>query len=189
MLHFSSLTIPRISLLMNMTAATGDISNTESDRTITEISPRDVLLGMGAGANEHKGNIAFRATVVVRFKSAYMATTNRKTKNQVACKVIKIAEDNNGRFLQKRNSAEELYELADDAVVLEMTKQALRHIERVKRRKPSSIYQRSHQSASNILNLVRLKPDEELHAVDRQQLGTRVTVAKSLGRALPGIPE
>lgn len=116
--------------------------------SVTQILANDVLLGRGAGPNEHKGNIAFRATVA-KFKKSYMATTNRKIKNSIARKAIQAIKANKGRFLQRTKESEEVYELADDAVVLEKTKQALRHIDRTKRRTTSF-----HQPSSSSFDIV-----------------------------------
>ena len=100
---------------------------------VTDIGPHDCLLGRGAGPNEHSGNISFRL-VVSKHKKEYMATTNRQFKNLIAQRTIDIIKSNGGRFLQKvKDRDDEVYVLADDSVVLEKTKQALRHIERSKR--------------------------------------------------------
>ncbi len=107
---------------------------------ITQISANDVLLGRGAGPNEHKGNIAFRATVS-KFKKNYMLTTNRKIKNSIAHKAIRAIKAGNGRFLQRAKGSDDIYELADDAIVLEKTKQALRHVDRTRRGKARTTYQ------------------------------------------------
>jgi hypothetical protein len=102
---------------------------------LTEIGVNDVLLGRGAGPNEHTGNIAFRV-IVAKQKAVYMATTNRQEKNKIALKTMQIVQAQKGRFLQKPKERDgnddDLYEIAADKVVLEKIKQALRHLDRAK---------------------------------------------------------
>jgi hypothetical protein len=106
-----------------------------TDKLITEIRANDVLLGRGAGPNEHTGNITFRV-IVAKQKAVYMATTNRQEKNKIAIKTIQIVRAQKGRFLQKvKDRDDDVYEIADDKVVLEKTKQALRHLNRASRSK------------------------------------------------------
>jgi hypothetical protein len=96
---------------------------------ITNVTRDDVVLGRGAGPNEHAGNIAFRE-VVNEFKPLYTATINRKAKCQIAQNVLKVVKARRGRFLKRapgRPDTDETYVLADDEVVLEKAKQALRH--------------------------------------------------------------
>lgn len=136
--------------------------------TVSQIWANDVLLGRGAGPNEHKGNIAFRATVA-EFKKSYMTTTNRKIKNSIAHRVIRAIKASNGRFLQRAKGTEELYELADDAVVLEKTKQALRHVDRTKRRNSDAVYLPSFPETpipGSALTADRLKHSGLLHDND-----------------------
>eukprot|EP00934_Nitzschia_sp_Nitz4_P008768 Nitzschia sp. Nitz4//scaffold158_size52425//24430//25248//NITZ4_006858-RA/size52425-processed-gene-0.29-mRNA-1//-1//CDS//3329537510//8758//frame0 len=104
------------------------------EELITQIGANDVLLGRGAGPNEHSGNVAFRMTIA-KFKKTYMATTNRRRKNMIARDAVKAIKATNGRFLQRVDAFSDVFKVADDAVVLEKTKQALRHIERSKRQK------------------------------------------------------
>ena len=59
-----------------------------NQQVITELNAEDVLLGRGAGPNEHAGNIKFRM-VVAEFKPSYLATTNRKEKNKIARKAVR----------------------------------------------------------------------------------------------------
>ena len=106
------------------------------DKSITEIRANDVLLGRGAGPNEHTGNIAFRV-IVAKQKAFYMATTNRQEKNKIAIKTMKIAQAQKGRFLQKVKDKDDkgnddVYVIAADKVVLEKVKQALRHQDRAR---------------------------------------------------------
>ena len=136
--------------------------------TVSQIWANDVLLGRGAGPNEHKGNIAYRATVA-EFKKSYMKTTNRKIKNTIAHRVIRAIKASNGRFLQRAKGTEELYELADDAVILEKTKQALRHVDRTKRRNVDAIYLPSFpttQPQGSCFSADRLKHPDLLQAND-----------------------
>lgn len=101
---------------------------------ITDVAPQDVILGRGAGPNEHAGNIVFRQ-VVADFKPSYVATVNRKAKSQIAHKVVQSIKAKRGRFLRRargqaikdNDDGEEVYVLAEEDVVIEKAKQALRY--------------------------------------------------------------
>ncbi|KAG7345550.1 hypothetical protein IV203_033081 [Nitzschia inconspicua] len=94
---------------------------------ITDLNPADVVLGRGAGPNEHSGNVAFRE-IVHEFKPSYMATVNRKAKSQIARKVVQAIKARRGRFLKRApNHDDDVFVLAKDEVVMEKAKQALRH--------------------------------------------------------------
>jgi hypothetical protein len=111
-----------------------DDDSSSIDKFIMEIRANDVLLGRGAGPNEHTGNITFRV-IVAKQKAVYMATTNRQEKNKIALKTMRIVKAQKGRFLQKVKDSEandDVYEIADDKVVLEKIKQALRHLDRAR---------------------------------------------------------
>jgi hypothetical protein len=103
--------------------------SSQQQELITEIHPADVVLGRGAGPNEHAGNIAFRE-IVSQLKPTYLATPNRKIKAHIARKVVKAVKAKNGRFLKRPPGSkpdEDIFILADEEVVLEKAKQALRH--------------------------------------------------------------
>lgn len=94
---------------------------------IVTLKPDDVILGRGAGPNEHSGNIAFRE-IVLDLKPSYNATVNRKMKSHIASKVIKAIRARGGRFLKRAPGREdEVFVLADEDVIVEKAKQALRH--------------------------------------------------------------
>ena len=107
----------------------------DNEKYVTEITANDILLGRGAGPNEHAGNVTFRE-IVAKQKKKYMATTNRQVKNKIAHKTVRLIKAQKGRFLQKvKGQDDDIYEIADEKVVLEKTKQALRHVDRARRRK------------------------------------------------------
>lgn len=119
---------------------------------ITNVSPDDVVLGRGAGPNEMAGNIAFRQ-VVAQFKPSYVATVNRKAKSQIAHKVVQTIKSKRGRFLRRAvvsqmssssssttsttslpDVEQDIFVEAEEEVILEKTKQALRYGKRENRR-------------------------------------------------------
>lgn len=106
-------------------------SNTELETTptlITDVTAQDVYLGRGQGPNCHAGNIFFRQTIQ-KYKAAYTATVNRKAKSQIAKHVWKAVDRRGGRFLKPLpdNYSDETFVLAEEEVVMEKIKQALRH--------------------------------------------------------------
>lgn len=107
-----------------------DEQSSNIDTIITDLTRDDVVLGRGAGPNEHAGNIAFRE-VVNEFKPLYLSTANRKIKCQIARNVLKVVKARRGRFLKRapghHSDDDEVYVIAEDDVVLEKAKQALRH--------------------------------------------------------------
>jgi hypothetical protein len=94
---------------------------------IVKLNPADVVLGRGAGPNEHSGNIAFRE-IVLDLKPSYIATVNRKMKSYIATKVVKAIRARGGRFLKRASGrVDDVFVLAEEDVVVEKAKQALRH--------------------------------------------------------------
>lgn len=96
---------------------------TDEDTSQYEPTANDVLCGRGGGTNAHVGNKRFRA-LVAQFQQTYLAA-KRKEKAAIARQIVKIIENNGGRFLQK-NSATGLWELVTDKKATEKTSQALR---------------------------------------------------------------
>ena len=95
---------------------------------VTELSASDVLFGRGSGPNDHPGNVKFREYVSVR-KAAYMATSHRLTKTNLAKEILDLVSADGGRFLRKvenETTEQELYEIVDDHTIMEKAKQALR---------------------------------------------------------------
>lgn len=102
---------------------------------VTELQTADVLFGRGSGPNDHEGNIRFRQYVAER-KVAYLATNHRLTKTKIAQEIVTLVRAENGRFLKKVEPQEiqelglpegtNLFEIVDDATIMEKAKQALR---------------------------------------------------------------
>lgn len=100
-----------------------------------ELNHHDVLCGRGSGPNDRVGNIEFRNLVLAR-KAEYLAAHTRDAKGRIANSIIDAVRARGGRFLQKLNPEQTIgagfkrgtavYELADDATVLEKTKMTLR---------------------------------------------------------------
>ena len=129
------------------------MTSTQKESTgAIQLKDDDCLLGRGAFPNEHKGNIAFRATIA-RFRPSYTATTNRKMKNNIARKAIRAMEESGARFVQRVSGSEDTYEIVSDAVVLEKTKQALRHLERPRGRRRAQAKRAIKQQVSPQPNL------------------------------------
>eukprot|EP00529_Nitzschia_sp_RCC80_P022893 CAMPEP_0113492096 /NCGR_PEP_ID=MMETSP0014_2-20120614/27894_1 /TAXON_ID=2857 /ORGANISM="Nitzschia sp." /LENGTH=479 /DNA_ID=CAMNT_0000385905 /DNA_START=632 /DNA_END=2071 /DNA_ORIENTATION=- /assembly_acc=CAM_ASM_000159 len=120
---------------------------------ITNVSSEDVVLGRGAGPNEMAGNIAFRQ-IVAQFKPSYITTVNRKAKSQIAHKVVQTVKSKRGRFLRRARiqgsststspssssssgagasasasaaTDQDIFVEAEEEVILEKAKQALRY--------------------------------------------------------------
>jgi hypothetical protein len=111
-----------------MSPANCHVQQTNHQEYIVNLNPADVVLGRGAGPNEHSGNIAFRE-IVLDLKPTYIATVNRKMKSQIATKVVKAIRARGGRFLKHAPGRDDsVFVLADEDVVVEKAKQALRHL-------------------------------------------------------------
>ena len=111
-------------------------SGNHGHRYIYKLNEHDVLCGRGSGPNDRKGNINFRNLVLSR-KAEYLAGTSREAKGLVAVEIVATIRSRGGRFVHKLNATQlkergfdannqEVYELADEATVLEKTKQTLR---------------------------------------------------------------
>jgi hypothetical protein len=111
-----------------MSPANCHVQQTNHQEYIVNLNPADVVLGRGAGPNEHSGNIAFRE-IVLDLKPTYIATVNRKMKSQIATKVVKAIRARGGRFLKHAPGRDDnVFVLADEDVIVEKAKQALRHL-------------------------------------------------------------
>jgi hypothetical protein len=105
------------------------------DDVIIHLHPNDVLFGRGSGPNDHEGNIRFRLLVNER-KGEYLATNHRQTKAKIARDVVNHVLALNGRFLKKVEAADAKFRgipkgvdawlLADEEMIMEKAKQALR---------------------------------------------------------------
>lgn len=67
---------------------------------IYNVTDQDVLCGRGAPTNQHPGNQYFR-DIISQFQLPYTAA-RRSRKPEIALRVVRIIEENGGRFL-KRN--------------------------------------------------------------------------------------
>lgn len=103
---------------------------------VTDVNPKDVLLGRGAPTINHEGNKRFREDVRKR-KAEYNGTARHKVKGVIARQVIDEIANRNGRFLRKIETTAEAeapgllngkkaWIIANDDVVVEKVKQALR---------------------------------------------------------------
>lgn len=105
------------------------------DDVIIHLHPNDVLFGRGSGPNDHEGNIRFRLLVNER-KGEYLATNHRQTKAKIARDVVNHVLALNGRFLKRLEAADakcrgilkgvDAWILADEEMIMEKAKQALR---------------------------------------------------------------
>eukprot|EP00581_Thalassiosira_minuscula_P019351 CAMPEP_0183712956 /NCGR_PEP_ID=MMETSP0737-20130205/7984_1 /TAXON_ID=385413 /ORGANISM="Thalassiosira miniscula, Strain CCMP1093" /LENGTH=845 /DNA_ID=CAMNT_0025941695 /DNA_START=40 /DNA_END=2577 /DNA_ORIENTATION=- len=110
-------------------------SNSASQQYAFELNENDVLCGRGSGPNDRVGNINFRNLVLSR-KAEYLAAPSRDAKGRIATNIVDTIHARGGRFLKKLSSAQvkeagfkrgtAVYELADEATVLEKAKQTLR---------------------------------------------------------------
>jgi hypothetical protein len=121
-----------------------------SPKLIRHLNTADVVLGRGAGPNEHVGNVAFRH-IVDEMRPSYMAAANRKMKSQIADKVVKAVKAKRGRFLKRASGYDDdIFVLAEDEVVVEKAKQALRYdgSSKVYRGKRRGSFDRTRSSSS-----------------------------------------
>lgn len=112
---------------------------------IMTVEVNDVLLGRGAAIIHNEGNIKFRKLVIER-KEEYILSKRHQLKNTIAKEIInEITHNRKGRFLRmiEGNNLEELIQekehipideksawvVADDIVILEKVKQALRELD------------------------------------------------------------
>ena len=122
---------------------TGDTSSDSSRISnvivVTKITKNDILLGRGAPIINYVGNVSFRALVNTR-KNEYNSTGRHQIKDEIARQIVLEVKQRNGRFLRKFDSnevgiieAEPAWTIADEDVILEKVKQALRDKEPEKR--------------------------------------------------------
>lgn len=112
------------------------LANTGSVEYVTELKPNDILLGRGAPIINYEGNVRFRALVQTK-KGLYNNTCRHSAKDEIAREIIVEIQRRKGRFLTKIESHKQLNVLgippgkpawtnADDDIILEKVKQALR---------------------------------------------------------------
>jgi hypothetical protein len=100
-----------------------------------ELNRHDVLCGRGSGPNDRVGNIEFHNLVLTR-KAEYLTVLTRDTKGRIANDIINAVRSRRGQFLRKLSSEQMIgagfkrgtavYELAEEATVMEKTKITLR---------------------------------------------------------------
>jgi hypothetical protein len=78
---------------------------TESTAIITDILPKDIILGRGGPIIRNACNVWFRSIVHAR-KKEYMGTGRHHVKNEIAKHVLKVIEQSQGRFLRLMSSEE-----------------------------------------------------------------------------------
>lgn len=131
---------------INVRAHDGDTSSGSRrvSNVITKLTQNDILLGRGAPIINYEGNVRFRALVSTR-KTEYNSTGRHQIKDEIARQIVMEVKRRNGRFLRKLESndsdvrqariaeAEPAWVIADDDVILEKVKQALRDKEPEKR--------------------------------------------------------
>jgi hypothetical protein len=114
-----------------------------ASNVITKLTQNDILLGRGAPIINYEGNVRFRALVSTR-KKEYNSTGRHQIKDEIARQIVLEVKRRNGRFLRKLDAkgddqqagihdAEPAWTIADEDVILEKVKQALRDKEPEKR--------------------------------------------------------
>jgi len=101
------------------------LSTLAPSNVITEVTEYDVLCGRGGEANNHRGNIRYRA-LVKQHQNAYLQTKSKKEKALISHSIISTIHSNTppGRFLKK--SVDGLWHEVDEKTALLKTSQALR---------------------------------------------------------------
>lgn len=110
---------------------------------ITKLTQNDVLFGRGAPIINYEGNVRFRALVSTR-KKEYNSTGRHQIKDEIARQIVMEVKRRNGRFLRKVESDDDArqfgppegepgWTIAEEDVILEKVKQALRDKEPEKR--------------------------------------------------------
>ena len=118
-------------------------SSRHVSNVITKLTQNDILFGRGAPIINYEGNVRFRALVSTR-KKEYNSTGRHQIKDEIARQIVMEVKRRNGRFLRKLESDDEARQLgttegepawtiAEEDVILEKVKQALRDKEPEKR--------------------------------------------------------
>ena len=147
----------------SVTANDGNIPSDacRDSNVITQLTLNDILMGRGAPIINYEGNVRFRALVSTR-KKEYNSTGRHQIKDEIARQIVLEVKRRNGRFLRKLDSSEELrlngipeaepaWIIADEEVILEKVKQALRDKEPEKRIAQSQSFE-STTTAGNLPN-------------------------------------
>lgn len=145
---------------------------------VNNIGENDILLGRGAGPNEHRGNIRYRQTVTEMFFRDHVQSPNPLSKDKLATKIIQTVKAGEARFLRKLTkdevkavlhkrpaTSQQYFMIVSDKVAIDKTRQALRfQLKKYNKRFPistggkiaslnkASSKQRQKQSSSSCLN-------------------------------------
>jgi hypothetical protein len=105
---------------------------------VNNIGENDILLGRGAGPNEHQGNIRYRQTITEMLFRDHVQSANPLSKDKLATKIIQTVKAGEARFLRKLTKAEgnvlhkrpatsqQYFIVVSDKVAIDKTRQALR---------------------------------------------------------------
>ena len=135
----------------NASAQDGNPSSVRPSRNanvITKLTQNDILFGRGAPIINYEGNVRFRALVSTRRKE-YNGTGRHQIKDEIARQIVLEIQRRNGRFLRKVESddthqigvpeTETGWTLAEEDMILEKVKQALRDKEPARRQAQSDV--------------------------------------------------
>ena len=101
-----------------------------------DLLPFDVLCGRGSNINDYEGNQHYREVILSR-RDEYTSLSNKdwNGKNKIAAEIVAAIRGKGGRFLKRVDGCKKkhpVYEYADEEMVSEKTKQALRQKSRKK---------------------------------------------------------
>jgi len=101
-----------------------------------DLLPFDVLFGRGSNINDYEGNQHYREIILSR-RDEYTSLSNKdwNGKNEIAAQIVAEIRTKSGRFLRRVDGCKKkhpVYEYAEEDVVFEKTKQALRQKSRKK---------------------------------------------------------
>jgi hypothetical protein len=82
---------------------------------ISKLGPHDVLMGRGAPAMTHTGNIEFRRLVASRTLD-YVRVLRRREKDDIAREIVSTLKNGNGLFLRKIDSSSSKEQLRMDGI-------------------------------------------------------------------------
>lgn len=107
-------------------AVYNDFGLTPPPTVVEDPGENDVLFGRGAPFMRWKGNVRFREFVNTR-KAEYLSTRRHADKHTIAREIIDfIRNERNGRFLVKADPSGSFWMEANESMVVEKVKQALR---------------------------------------------------------------
>jgi hypothetical protein len=117
-----------------------DSKKKKNPKVVIDFRPQDVLLGRGTGPNEHQGNRIYRS-LVKQHKEEYLSCSSHTQKNQLVMDIIHTIRNSGGRFLKKLDPQKhrsikprgapatysELYEVAEEHIAVEKTRQVFQY--------------------------------------------------------------